>query len=171
MRIIAGEWRWRRFEAPPTMDVRPTADRVRESWMSILQMEIPEARVLDLCAGSGALGLESLSRGAAFVDFVERDVRTLRVLQVNIAGLGAGGRSATHRADAERFVAGLDPLAYDLAFADPPYKTDIARHLVDHWLSAPFAAIFGVETAKSVTLPEGGDRRTYGASAITIYRA
>ena len=57
MRIIAGEWRGRRFEAPPTMDVRPTADRVRESWMSMLQMEIPGARVLDLFSGTGALGL------------------------------------------------------------------------------------------------------------------
>ena len=171
MRIIAGEWRGRRFEAPPTMDVRPTGDRVRESWMNILQMEIPGARVLDLCAGSGALGLECLSRGADFVDFVESDVRTLRVLQTNIAGLGAGERCATHRADAERFVHGLAPLAYDLVFADPPYKTDVAKHLVDRWLSAPFSAIFSVETARYVTLPEGGDRRTYGSTAITIYRA
>ncbi|MEI6813428.1 MAG: RsmD family RNA methyltransferase [bacterium] len=171
MRIIAGEWRGRRFEAPPTMDVRPTADRVRESWMSILQMEIPDARVLDLCSGSGALGLECLSRGAAFVDFIENDVRTLRVLQTNIAGLGAGERCAAHKGDAERFVAELDPLAYDLALADPPYKTDIAKNLVDRWLFAPFSAIFGVETARYVTLPEGGDRRTYGSTAITIYRA
>ena len=171
MRIIAGEWRGRRFEAPPTMDVRPTADRVRESWMSMLQMEIPGARVLDLCSGSGALGLECLSRGAAFVDFVESDVLTMRVLQTNIVGLGAGERYAAHRADAERFVAGLEPLAYDLALADPPYKTDIAKNLVDRWLSAPFSAIFGIETARSVRLPEGGDRRTYGSTAITIYRA
>ncbi len=171
MRIIAGEWRGRRFEAPPTMDVRPTADRVRESWMSMLQMEIPGARVLDLCSGSGALGLECLSRGAAFVDFIESDVLTMRVLQTNIVGLGAGERYAAHRADAERFVAGLEPLAYDLALADPPYKTDIAKNLVDRWLSAPFSAIFGIETARSVRLPEGGDRRTYGSTAITIYRA
>jgi 16S rRNA (guanine966-N2)-methyltransferase len=171
MRIIAGEWRGRRFEAPPTMDVRPTADRVRESWMSMLQMEIPGARVLDLCSGSGALGLECLSRGAAFVDFIESDVLTMRVLQTNIVGLGAGERYAAHRADAERFVAGLEPLAYDLALADPPYKSDIAKNLVDRWLSAPFSAIFGIETARSVRLPEGGDRRTYGSTAITIYRA
>jgi len=153
------------------MDVRPTADRVRESWMSMLQMEIPGARVLDLCSGSGALGLECLSRGAAFVDFVESDVLTMRVLQTNIVGLGAGERYAAHRADAERFVAGLEPLAYDLALADPPYKSDIAKNLVDRWLSAPFSAIFGIETARSVRLPEGGDRRTYGSTAITIYRA
>ena len=153
------------------MDVRPTADRVRESWMSMLQMEIPGARVLDLCSGSGALGLECLSRGAAFVDFVESDVLTMRVLQTNVVGLGAGERCAAHRADAEQFVAGLDPLAYDLALADPPYKTDIAKNLVDRWLSAPFSAIFGIETARSVRLHEGGDRRTYGSTAITIYRA
>jgi 16S rRNA (guanine966-N2)-methyltransferase len=153
------------------MDVRPTADRVRESWMSILQMEIPGARVLDLCAGSGALGLECLSRGADFVDFVESDPRTLRVLQTNIAGLGGGDRCTAHRGDAVRFVAGLAPLAYDLAFADPPYKTEIAPQLVDRWLSAPFSAIFGVETARYVTLPDGGDRRIYGSTAITIYRA
>jgi 16S rRNA (guanine966-N2)-methyltransferase len=170
MRIIAGEWRGRRFEAPPTMDVRPTADRVRESWMSILQMQIPGARVLDLCAGSGALGLECLSRGADFVDFVESDPRTMRVLQTNIAGLGAGDRCAVHRGDAVRFADALAPLAYDLVFADPPYKSEISPKLVDRWLSDPFSAIFSVETARHVRLPDGGDRRTYGSTTITIYR-
>ncbi|HZK77969.1 MAG TPA: RsmD family RNA methyltransferase, partial [Gemmatimonadaceae bacterium] len=70
MRIIAGKWRGRRIEAPSGDDVRPTLDRVREAWMSILQPDIPGSRVVDLFAGSGALGLEALSRGAVSVEFV-----------------------------------------------------------------------------------------------------
>jgi 16S rRNA (guanine966-N2)-methyltransferase len=171
MRIIAGEWRGRLIAAPEHDGVRPTADRVREAWMSILQMEIPGARVVDLCAGTGALGLECLSRGAGFVDFVEDDPRTLRLMQQNIAMLKAGDRSATHRADAVRFASGLTSLAYDIALADPPYDSDVAMHLAERWLAEPFSAIFGVETSRRVTLPEGGRRRTYGITALTIYRA
>lgn len=170
MRIIAGEWRGRRIAAPDHEGVRPTADRVREAWMSMLQLEIPGARVVDLCAGTGALGLECLSRGAAFVDFVEEDPRTLRLLRQNITLLGAGDRCATHRGDAVRFTSRLSPLAYDVALADPPYRSDVALRLAERWLSDPFSAIFGVETARSVTLPEGGRRRMYGSTALTIYR-
>ena len=77
MRIIAGQWRGRRIEAPPGELVRPTRDRIREAWMSIVHHDLPDARVLDLCAGSGALGLEALSRGASQVDFVEQAPRAL----------------------------------------------------------------------------------------------
>ncbi|MCX5766868.1 MAG: 16S rRNA (guanine(966)-N(2))-methyltransferase RsmD [Gemmatimonadetes bacterium] len=175
MRIIAGEWRGRRIAAPKSGPVRPTADRVREAWMSIVQHELPDARVLDLFAGTGALGLEALSRGARWVDFVEADARTLRVLLSNVEGLEAGSRCATHRGDALRFAERLRTpdgvRAYDVCFADPPYRLGLAAQVAECWLAAPFATIFGVEHEARATLPDGGDVRRYGDSAITIYRA
>src|SRR5438552_18683937 len=90
MRIIGGRWRGRRIAAPPDLRVRPTGDRVREAWMSIVNGELPGARVLDLFAGSGALGLEALSRGAERVDFVDLSPQSLEALRANAATLGAG---------------------------------------------------------------------------------
>src|SRR6185503_2596980 len=84
LRIVAGKWKGRRLKPPSDERVRPTADRVREAWMSILQLELPDARVLDLFAGSGALGIEALSRGAAHVDFVELNPRSLSTLRENL---------------------------------------------------------------------------------------
>ena len=175
MRIIAGEWRGRRIRAPKGDAVRPTLDRVREAWMSMVHTSLPDARVLDLFAGSGALGLEALSRGAARVDFVEHDPRTLRVLQENVGLLGAGGRSTLHREDALSYLLKVtegerDRPAYDVAFADPPYRQELAVRLADLWLKSPFAAIFGVEHESSESLPAGGDTRRYGDTSITIYR-
>jgi 16S rRNA (guanine966-N2)-methyltransferase len=170
MRIIAGEWKGRRLSAPAGKLVRPTPDRVREAWMSIVQLEIPGASVLDLFAGTGALGLEALSRGADHVDFVEHDPRSLRVLQDNIAALGAGDRCRVHRADVAHYVSGLAPQQHTLAFADPPYREGLARQLASLWLRAPFSTIFGVEHEAAEVLPEGGDRRRYGDTAITLYR-
>ena len=93
MRIVAGRWRGRTIAAPAGRVVRPTADRVREAWMSVVQPWLPGARVLDLFAGSGALGLEALSRGAAQADFVEQAAPSLRALRDNIAALDAGDRA------------------------------------------------------------------------------
>src|ERR671926_416665 len=121
MRIVSGRWRGRLIQAPADQRVRPTADRVREAWMSILQNDIPGARVLDLFAGSGALGLEALSRGASWVDFVELGGRSLKALRRNIDALGAAAETTVHRADAVPFVERLPEGAYDIALADPPY--------------------------------------------------
>jgi 16S rRNA (guanine966-N2)-methyltransferase len=170
VRIIAGEWRGRRIEAPRGTLVRPTADRVREAWMSIVRQELPEALVLDLCAGSGALGLEALSRGAAHCDFVERAPRSLQTLERNVATLGAGERARIIRADALRHVAGLAPGAYDVAFADPPYADDTAAALAERWAEVPFAHLLGIEHPASVALPGGADTRRYGDIAITFFR-
>ncbi|HEY8375642.1 MAG TPA: 16S rRNA (guanine(966)-N(2))-methyltransferase RsmD, partial [Nannocystis sp.] len=104
MRIIAGRWRGRRIEAPPGRDTRPTTDRVREAWMSALQPELPGARVLDLFAGSGALGLEALSRGAEHATFVERSGRALRALRANLERLGAMDQATIVRGDAVAYV-------------------------------------------------------------------
>jgi 16S rRNA (guanine966-N2)-methyltransferase len=177
LRIVAGAWRGRRI-AVPSAGVRPTADRVREAWMSIVHPWLDGARVVDLCAGSGALGLEALSRGAAHCDFVERDPKVVRVLTANLASLGAESRATVHRGEAAAVlgapVAGAAP-AYDVAFADPPYRQGTAEVLAARWLAAPFATIFGVEHETDLSLPEPGtgatvDSRRYGDTALTFYR-
>ena len=151
--------------------MRPTLDRVREAWMSILQKDIPGATVLDLFAGSGALGLEALSRGAVNAEFVESSATSLRALRANIEKLDAADLSTVHRADALTFVDRLDPGAFVIAFADPPYSGGAAARLSAHWLQVPFASIFSVEHATSEAMPAGGDTRRYGTSAITFYRS
>ncbi len=170
MRIVAGRWRGRRIEAPPGLDVRPTLDRVREAWMSILQRDIPGSRVVDLFAGSGALGLEALSRGAASAEFVEKDARTIRVLRKNIEALEAGDSLKIHRTDALKFVKTLGRSEYDIAFADPPYAGGAALMLAEVWLNTPFARILSVEHDAREPLPGSTEARRYGSSAITFYR-
>lgn len=139
--------------------------------MSILQMNIPGARVLDLFAGSGALGLEALSRGAAHADFVEKDGRTFRVLQANVQLLGATAAATVHREDAMQFAGALGAGSYDLAFADPPYLTGAAAGVASRWLATPFASILSVEHAAGEQMPGAPDTRRYGSTAITIYRS
>jgi 16S rRNA (guanine966-N2)-methyltransferase len=168
VRIVAGEWRGRRLAVPPG-EVRPTADKVREAWMSIMQRWLPEARVVDLCAGSGALGLEALSRGAAHATLVEQDPRVRRVLHENITTLGATDRVTVVGEDAVRFVRGLAPGTFDLALADPPYASEVADALVTQWLAQPFAARLAVEHAARHVLPGAGETRRYGTTAITFY--
>jgi 16S rRNA (guanine966-N2)-methyltransferase len=170
VRIVAGRWRGRTIDAPKDSRVRPTADRVREAWLSIVSGDVPNARVLDLFAGSGALGLEALSRGAASAEFVELNAPSLRALGANIAKLGADDLAHVRRGDALRFVESLAAGAYDLAFADPPYAHDAAVKVAERWLAVPFARVLGVEHSTRVTLPPGGDVRKYGDTAITIYR-
>lgn len=170
MRIVAGQWRGRRIEAPPGRDVRPTLDRVREAWMSILQKELAGSRVVDLFAGSGALGLEALSRGASWADFVENDPRTIRVLRKNIEAFEAGDILEVHRADALEFAGKLEANVYDIALADPPYAGGAAQALVEVWLKRPFARILSVEHDAREKLTGATDTRRYGDSAITFYR-
>ncbi len=171
MRIIAGAWRGRPLTAPAGRTTRPTTDRAREAWMSIVQPSLDGARVLDLFAGSGALGLEALSRGAATATFVESDPRALAALHQNVATLGAEGRATVVRADAVRHVRELDPLAYDLAFADPPYEQGLATAVADRWLEVAFARILGIEHSPREPLPGAGEPRRYGDTAITFFRA
>ena len=170
MRIVGGRWRGRTIKAPADRRVRPTADRVREAWISILQRELPGARVLDLFAGSGALGLEALSRGAERADFVEISAPSLRALRENAAALGAGDAVVIHRGDALRFLDRAGPGAYDVAFADPPYALGLAERVAQRWLEVPFATVLGVEHRARDAMPPGGDTRRYGDTAITFYR-
>lgn len=138
--------------------------------MSILQPDIPDARVIDLYAGSGALGLEALSRGAQSADFVDVAPAAIKMIRENGAALGGLDRMYIHRAEALRYAQKLDAGAFDIAFADPPYNLGMAPRLAAQWLRVPFAAILGVEHDVHEALPEGGDTRTYGGTAVTIYR-
>jgi 16S rRNA (guanine966-N2)-methyltransferase len=170
VRIVAGRWRGRRIKPPADDRVRPTADRVREAWMSIVGSRVAGARVLDLFAGSGALGLEALSRGAAVCDFVELSARSLRAIHENVAALEAGDAAVVHRGDALRFLATVQPGAYDVAFADPPYGMNLARAVAERWLEVPFAELLGIEHSRRDPMPEGGESRRYGDTVLTFYR-
>jgi len=170
VRIVAGRWRGRTIEAPVGRQVRPTADRVREAWMSIVSPLLPEARVLDLCAGSGALGIEAVSRGAASADLVEIAPQSLATIRSNLVRLDAGELVRVHRVDALKFVGELEAGAYDVAFADPPYDLGLASAIAERWLDVPFATVLGVEHRRDETLPGDGERRRYGQTAITFYR-
>ena len=138
--------------------------------MSIVAPWLPEATVVDFFAGSGALGLEALSRGASHADFVERAAASLRILRQNIDALGAGTRARIHRADAVRFAQSLDADAYDVAFADPPYGQGLAATIAEAWQDRGFATILSVEHAVADPMPAGGDSRRYGSTMITFYR-
>ena len=170
LRIIAGEFKGRRLKAPAGRTVRPTGDRVKEAWFSILQQSIPDARVLDLFAGSGALGLEALSRGAAQVDLVEQHTASLAAIRDNVASLQAEARVTIHRSDAMRFAERLAAGSYDVAFADPPYASNDAVDLAELFRATPFARVFSIEHAIGQLIP-GDDTRRYGDTAITFLYA
>jgi 16S rRNA (guanine966-N2)-methyltransferase len=170
VRIVAGRWRGRRLVAPKGGAVRPTADRVREAWMSIVQPALPGARVLDLFSGSGALGLEAISRGAEHADLVERAAPSLRAMAANIDTLGATEHVTVHRTDALRFIGDLRPHDYDVAFADPPYDLGLATAIAQAWLATPFADLIGIEHRIHEKLPAGGETRRYGGTGITFFR-
>jgi 16S rRNA (guanine966-N2)-methyltransferase len=125
---------------------------------------------LDLFAGSGALGLEALSRGAEVVDFVEQSPASLAAIRANAESLDAGAAAIVHRADALRFVDALSADSYDVAFADPPYDMGLATAVAERWLAVPFATVLGIEHRVNETLPGSADRRRYGDTVITFYR-
>ena len=178
MRIVAGEWRGRKLVAPPGMSTRPTADRTRETLFSMLASRLGSfegIRVADLYAGSGALGLEAMSRGAAHVTFVETDRAASRAIEANLAALDAGNR-ASIRAMSAAALPTAEP--FDLIFADPPYLpgsgTDAAAAVAKaRWL-AP-GGWMAVETHRGdrVTAPEGWTidaERDVGRARLTLLR-
>lgn len=169
-RIVAGEFRGRRLSLPADSRVRPTSDRVREAWLSIVGEWIPEARVVDLFAGSGALGLEALSRGAREATFVDLNQASVDAIKQNLAALGLTDRANVVRRDALRFLAPLVGEQFDLAFADPPYGFAAASRTVERFLADPFARVLGIEHPTTESLP-GGESRRYGDTAITFYYA
>jgi 16S rRNA (guanine966-N2)-methyltransferase len=170
IQIIAGEFKGRRLKTPAGDKTRPTASRVREAWFNIIQRSIRGARVLDLFAGSGALGLEALSRGAAAADFVEIRRPPLAALKANIKALKVEQRATIRRVDALKFAEKLHPGQYDVAFADPPYEGDAAARLVALFRVTPFARIFAIEHPADRPIP-GDDTRRYGDTAVTFIYA
>jgi len=170
IRIIAGEFKGRRLKTPTSVKVRPTADRVREAWFSIVQRSLRGARVLDLYAGTGALGLEALSRGAATAEFVDVHRPALTTLRANIKLLDVAERTVIHRQDALKFAEQLHPGQYDVAFADPPYAGEQAALLVAIFRLTPFAHVFAIEHPADQPMP-GDDTRRYGDTAVTFIYA
>src|SRR5687767_15864379 len=123
MRIVGGKFAGRDLTSPNDFRVRPTAEHVRAALLDSLTAELPNARVLDLFAGTGALGLEAISRGARSADFVEFRPASLHALRANVAALRMRDRTRIFKRDAVQFAAALDPGSYDLTFVDPPYES------------------------------------------------
>ncbi|HEX7242236.1 MAG TPA: RsmD family RNA methyltransferase [Longimicrobiaceae bacterium] len=171
MRIVGGKWAGRHLTSPPDRRVRPTAEHVRDAWMEMLEPYLDGARVIDLFAGTGALGLEAMSRGARSADFVEDRPTSLHALKANVAALRVRERTRIFKRDALRFAAALEPGSYDLAFADPPYGSRMLDRLVEGWKEKPFAPLLAVEHAADHELPPGGRRHFFEDTAVTLYRA
>ena len=160
LRIVAGNWRSRLLEIEDAPGLRPTPERIRETLFNWLAPQLADARCLDLFAGSGALGLEALSRGAASCVFVENSARVVTALRKNIAALDAGGADV-HEIDAIEYLKGFDEVEFDIVFLDPPFATDmhadLCRLLVERSLLAERARIY-IEEGRSTpatVLPEG----------------
>ena len=170
VRIVGGRLAGRHLLSPGGR-VRPTAETVRARWMSELEPELRGARVLELFAGTGALGLEALSRGAASIDFLEWNPAALHALKGNVTALRARKQSRIFVRDAMEFVSGLDPGAYDIVLADPPYTSSLAERLVRIWRERSFARILSVEHAVGAALPRGGKSWRFEESEVTTYRA
>lgn len=179
MRIIAGQWRGRALKAPEGEATRPTADRVREALFSMLTSRLgsfEDLRVLDLFSGTGALGLEALSRGAGHVIFVEANRIALDALKANITGLGAGGRTTVIAQPAETLGRAAQPC--DLLLLDPPYGSGLAgpalmRAVEQGWV-APHA-MASIETGKgeAVLIPgfAAETPRAHGKAWLHLLRA
>jgi 16S rRNA (guanine966-N2)-methyltransferase len=171
--VIAGTARGRHLVAPDGDATRPTSDRVREATFNALHSlgALEGARVLDLFAGSGALGIEALSRGAAEVTFVERDRRALAAIEENLAGTGLAEGAVVVPGTADRALddARRAGVRYDLALVDPPYAFDGWAPLLD----AVPADLVVVESDREVPLPAGWRairQRRYGATLVAILR-
>ena len=180
MRIIAGNMRGRTIEAPKGRDTRPTLDRVRESLFGILQFDLPGRRVLDLFAGSGSLGLEALSRGAAYAYFCDRDRGAQQAVNRNIANLGLQEQAQLFPVSYEAAIAMLAQrgVQVDRVFLDPPYAGGLYENafslLLQSGILAPGCILAAEHSPKApLPVPQGlcaYDTRRYGDVAITFLR-
>lgn len=132
MRIIAGKHRGRRLKSIKGNNIRPTADRVREAMFNVVAERVPEAQVLDLFSGSGALGMEALSRGAAYATFVEKNHDSINLIRANLELLGEVARSSVLKGDVWRMCEklGREGRQFHIIFSDPPYKVDYHDTLI-----------------------------------------
>jgi 16S rRNA (guanine(966)-N(2))-methyltransferase RsmD len=176
LRIIAGTLKGRRLDAPNWPGLRPTSDKLRETLFNILGARVAGTRVLDACAGTGAVGIEAVSRGAAHVTFIDRDRRAIALIGQNLARCAVVEGYAIIRADLGSEAAGIRPAAdFDFIFLDPPYDTDAAvlARAVRDWLAAD--GLLVVEYARRAGAPgavEGLQQTrevTSGDSALGFY--
>ena len=176
MRIIAGTAKGRRLTGPPGIVTRPLTDRVREAVFSSLGATVVGARVLDCYAGTGSIGLEALSRGAEHVVFVERDRRTLQVLEANVRTVGLGGEIVGR--DVDRFLE-TTTQQFDVAFVDPPYALPLASVLevlerLEPRLAKQAIVVVhrrvGDQTPASVASLEFVRQRRYGDAEVWTFR-
>ncbi len=176
MRIISGTWRGRRLVSPPGSATRPTADRAREALFSMLASRLgsfEELRIADLYAGSGALGLEALSRGGAHATFIETDRAAARAIEANIEALGAGDRALVRAVSAAHLPAASP---FDLIFADPPYQPGSGSSVAKAVAAAGWLTPGGwmaIETSRGdpVVPPEGwtiDTERNVGRARLTL---
>jgi len=168
MRIIKGEWEGRTLHSPGGR-VRPTAEVVRDRWVTEIGAELKGARVLELYAGTGALGLEAVSRGAARCDFVENGPEALHALKANVAGMRSPGRFRIFRKGAFEFLQGIQE-PYDLAFADPPYTSRAVEGLITRWREHPFARLLMIEYPATLAVQASGRRLRIGDTIVLFLR-
>ena len=177
IRIIGGNFRGRKIKVPGGTQVRPTSDRVREAIFSMIEKRVPGARVLDLFAGTGSLGIEALSRGADYCVFVEKSRRIASVLLDNLAVLGVeSGFFAVVISDAFRYLnrASKMGIVFDIVFIDPPYKSGMGAKLLDTFAVNPIVADHGLilyefNRGEDVKIPRGFQRereKNYGDTSI-----
>jgi 16S rRNA (guanine966-N2)-methyltransferase len=185
MRIVSGRFRGKAIAAPQGLTARPTSDRARQAIFNILEhaawsAPLHEARAIDLFAGSGALGLEAISRGAAFCLFVETDEAARGAIRENVEALGLFGATRVHRRDATDLgvrPGGADE-AFDLAFLDPPYRKGLgelalARLLAGNWLKPGATCVVERAADEGELLAPGYERldqRVYGAAKVVFLR-
>jgi len=150
--------------------VRPTAEPVRVAVLDVLAADLPNARVLDLFAGTGALGLEALSRGARSCDFVEFRPASLHALRANVAALKLRERTRIFKKDAVQFARALGKDSYGIAFVDPPYESRQLDLVIASWTATGFAGILVVEHARGHEIPPGAWRRSFEDTTVTVYR-
>ncbi len=182
MRIVGGRLGGRTLLAPKSQAIRPTSDRLREALFNILQHSYGDpvggARVLDLFAGTGAMGLEALSRGAAFVLFVDDGAEARALLRGNVDALGAGGASKVYRRDATRLGPCAPLSSFSLALLDPPYGKGLAEQALvsardGGWLTADALIVVEEATDAGFAAPDGFEeleRRDYGDTQVAILR-
>lgn len=183
MRIVAGRFRGARLAAPKGDATRPTSDKVREGLFNILEhgvgFGIEGARVLDLFAGSGALGLEALSRGAKYALFIDDSAAARGVIRRNIETLQLTGVARIWRRSATELGPAGNVAPFDLVFLDPPYGRGLGERALDSaraggWIASGGVAVLEEETRAEIAMPEGFeeiDRRAYGDTQIVILRA
>lgn len=183
MRVIAGQFKGRALATPASQAVRPTSDRLRESMFNILahgyDNVIEGARVLDLFAGTGALGIEALSRGAAHALFVDDSTEGRGLLRANIEKLGLGGITKVFRRDATKMGPCHPHAPFSLVFCDPPYRKSLgelalASARAGGWMAPDALIVFEEAADAEVHLPEGFeelDHRVYGDTQIIIAKA